>query len=404
MYISTIGSMSKITLLETLERIQKVRKVLIKHKSGLYQKDIARLTGIGKDRLASLIYNFFENKISVTKFGRNKLFKLIDKSPSEKEIRLILRKSALSKAKKLREEGFSYSEIMKILKKEFDMVIDNKFIRNIKMKRNGRERYQSKIRKDREKAGFKGGKAHVSSGHICRIQDARMEGYLKMIMARIPESSKFLTPPKVRIISHCLFDGFVTNDPFKGRYVVGYCNSLKGLLKQFISDMKKVYELKPTDIIKRENGYIVRYCCKAAVEDLGRYISFKGNEIIPKDIMNSPIDEFQIEFLRCFWDDEGMVGFYKRKDKQGYVHTHRFVEAFQKNINILEQIRKLQKRFGIESHIYGNKIKISDEENLKKFAKLINFSKDAKVCRTTSKWFGMRKRDLLKLAIDSYDS
>jgi DNA-binding transcriptional MerR regulator len=397
--------MSKINLLGTLQRIRKVRRVLLENDKGLYQKEICRLTNICSSTLSELIYNFFRRKISITKIGKNKLFRLMDKSPSDKEIHLIKRENALEKAKRLRENGFSHSEIKEILKKEFGFAVRDSFIRNIKMNKNGLERYKDKIKKDRKKAGVKGGKVHVTTGHIYKIQSLRMQGYLKKIMSRIPESSKNLTSLKVRILAHCLFDGFIEDIISQHYYVVGYCNTSEILLNQFIEDTKNVYGLEPADITKRKNNNkIVRYFSKAVVKDLEKYLCFEnGEEKLKNEIVENIPAEWKIEFLRAFWDDEGMVGFKEKKRcKDGCLRTYRFIEAFQKNIKLLKQIKTMHKSLGIKTRINKNKIIISDKVNLKKFAEIIGFSPGVISCRSTSKWYGIEKNKILQMAIESY--
>jgi DNA-binding transcriptional ArsR family regulator len=395
--------MAKIGLSFTLKRIQKIRKILSEHSEGIWLRKLSNLCGLKPSTVNKLINNFFSGKLEIKKFGKVKILKLIDNTPSKKERRLIQREKAIKLAYKLRRDGLSYSEISNKLKKKigYNLWLTN-YLRNVEMSEKGKARYLKKISEDRRRAGRKGGRKHIKSGHIFRIQPLRMKGYLNKIMARIPNSSKILSLPKVRIISHCLFDGFVMKNAEKHRYVMGYSNKSRELINQFVEDMRNVYNLEPTDEIEKKSGIIVRYCCKAVVEDLLRYTSFvDGKEKIPLEIINSPV-EWKIEFLKCFWDDEGMVGFSEFIDKKGYKHVSRFVEAFLKNKNLLLQLKELHESIGINVLIRGNKIRISKKEDLHKFAKLINFSPGLRVSYPKSRWNGWKKKEVLRLAIQSY--
>src|SRR3989344_1045875 len=373
--------MKKIGLSKTLGRIKSLRKILKNNKPGLYHNEIYKLMNINPVSLSNLIYNFFNGKVSISKIGRNKLFKIIDTTPSNKEKALISREKALKKAKNLRECGYSYSEINRILMKEFHTGLGIRNLQIFKIKKRGLIRYNKKFKEDRKKAGKIGGNISVTTGHIYKIQPLGIEARLKKVMLRIPESSKVLSSSKIRILSHCLFDGFISD---RGS-VIGYCNSSKILINQFIKDIKEVYGLEHYNIIIRESGYVIRYFSKAVLIDLKRYLYIKEDiEKLNDEIMKIS-SEWKIEFLRSFWDDEGMVKFNTLKDKKGYSHTHRFIEAYQKNIEILNQIKIMHESLGIEARINKNKIKVSTKENLKKFYKIIGFSPGVVSCRKSSK-------------------
>jgi len=394
--------MHKVGLSTTLERIRKIREILQNNPGNLSLRKLSDSSGIEGTSLHALINNFFLRKIKIKKLDKINIIELIDPIPSKKEERLIIREKALRLAYNLRVNGLTYSEISKKVREEIGQNIWIKYLKDIKMSERGKKRYLKKISNDRRKAGIKGGRKHIKSGHIFKIQPLRIEGYLKKIMARIPQSSKILTLPKVRIISHCLFDGFVMRNLTKHSYVMGYSNKCHELIEQFINDMGVVYNLDPADEIETKSVFIIRYCCKAVVEDLIRYTSFEdGKEKIPLDIYNSPLN-WKVEFLKCFWDDEGMVHFSESIDRKGYKHVSIFVEAFLKNKNILYQLKKLHVSIGIRTIICGNRIRISKKDDLIKFEKLINFSPGLKVSYRKSKWNGREKREVLRLAISSY--
>ena len=191
----------------------------------------------------------------------------------------------------------------------------------------------------------------------------------------------------------------------KHYYAIGYCNTSKILIDQFVNDMSDVYGMKPTDIREREQiNLIARYCSIAIVKDLERYLTSEGDlEVLSRDFINNLSDTWKIIFLRAFWDDEGTVRFAHIRNRDGYVHTHRKVEAFQKNTEMLNQIREMHQQLGINTYINKNKIIISDRVNLIKFKDLIHFTNGVVTCKTTSKWYGTEKNEILRLAVESYE-
>ncbi len=398
--------MNKIDLSITLKRIENVREILLEYPEGIILKELAEKCNVNPSILSPLIKNFFEKRIEIINKGKFKIFRLKISTPSKKEKRLIKRKKALEVAKKLRIGGYSYSEISKKIKNIMKFNINERslsaHLRNVKMCKKGLTRYNKKISKDRIKAGKKGGMANIKSGHIFRIQPLAVKASENVHLKKIPNSSKKLSMEKVKIISHCLFDGCVIKK--KGYNVIAYQNKSKKLVDNFIHYMRKVYKMEPTDLFERKSGYVVRFCSKKIVEDLSRYSSYSSSEgNIPKEIIGGS-KEWKIDFLKCFWNDEGMVGFVDFKDRYGRRHINRYVEAFQKNKKILFELSELHKSLGINTRINGNKIIISDKKNLELFSKIINFTPNVRVSYPKSKWNGKEKRNVLKIAIESYQN
>jgi len=392
--------MDKISWRETIARIEHVRTLLQNNPKGLYFWQISQLTDIGKSSLSALLRNYFHDSTAITKVGKNKLIKLLTRSRSLKEKRLINRERALIKAQNLRKKGFSHTEILSALRKEFGVTVDTTRYSKTKMNAEGVKRYARMMQEIKVRGGVAGGRKAVESGHLARIQPLAVEAAKRKNMIQIPATSKATTLPKVRILAHLLFDGFVSE--CKNYCCLGYCNTSKALLEQFKRDMQAVYKLDPSDCRQRKGGFVLRYFCRAAFDDVKRYAQFKTKDCIPKDVIDGP-NEWKAAFLRAFWDDEGMVCFKTLVDRRGYTHTHRYLEAFQKSINLLNQIRELHESFGIISRLNGNKMNISRKENLIKFARLIGFSPGAKVCKPISSWYGTEKRVVLQKAIESYD-
>ena len=398
--------MTKISITESLERIKLVKKVLKEHPNGIFQREITRLTGIKPSSLGHIVHEFLYGNVEITNSGRTKLIRLLDSTPNNKETRLITRAIILKKAGELRREGFSYSEIVHKLKGEFGSAVSFETLHPMKMSKNGKLRYKEKIHMDRYNAGVKGGRIHVTTGHIYRIRALAQPAITRKAMSRIPKKSKKLSLKKTRIFAHCLFDGFIIDieRKYHRQHVVGYCNTSKVLINQFINDIKDVYNLHPTDLRERNSvNIVVRYCCIAIVKDLESYLAFAGGwEVLTQDFIENIPMPWKIEFLRAFWDDEGTVRFNHLRDRKGYVHTHRKVEAYQKNIGLLYQIREMHEQLGIKTYINKNKLIISDRVNLTKFRDLIHFTDGVISCKTTSKWYGTEKNKILRLAVESY--
>ncbi len=170
-----------------------------------------------------------------------------------------------------------------------------------------------------------------------------------------------------RVIAHCIFDGSVTSDAIK------YTNSSYELIQQFIQDIKKISDMKPTNIYTTKGKYFnkfqVAFCSKRLCNELFNYSkSFNSTSnltIIPKLVFNSE-DKIIIEFLRAFWEDEGCIT-YKGE-----------LLARLKNKGLIKQLSSLHNLLGIEHSLYscsdgawGIRI-LRNGKNLKRF-NLIRF-------------------------------
>ncbi|MEM5879293.1 MAG: hypothetical protein QXU74_02260 [Candidatus Aenigmatarchaeota archaeon] len=200
---------------------------------------------------------------------------------------------------------------------------------------------------------------------------------------------------KARIIMHCLCDGWIRC--YKDHFFIGYSNFNQKLIKQFISDMKVVYNLENYQKWKHPVTN-VEFASKKAFFDILAYIKNKDKNKarIPEEIMNgSP--SIRLLALRVFWDDEGTVGFY---GKSRYLRAKCFSEKLR------NQIIKLHKSVGIRviDDKSNKAIKISSRENIRKFARLINFTSGVKVCAKTKRpvWVGYEKCKVLELLLQSY--
>ena len=398
--------MTKISLTESSERIKVVKKILEEHPDGIFQREITRLTNIKPSSLSHIVHEFLYGKVQFTNSGRTKLIRLLDSTPSYREKKLITRTMALKRARELREGGFSYSEIVHKLKEELGSAVSFETLHSMKMSKSGELRYREKLHLDRYKAGVKGGRIQVTTGHIYSIRALANPVIRRKAMLRIPETSKELSLKKTRILAHSLFDGFIVDieRKYHGQHVVGYCNTSKILINQFIDDVKGVYTLKPTDVRERERANIVvRYCSIAIVKDLERYLTFTNSwEVFSEDFVENTSNSWKTVFLRAFWDDEGTVRFNQLTDRRGYIRTHRKVEAYQKNTGLLYQLKEMHEQLGIKAYINKNKLIISDRANLTKFRDLIHFTDGVVSCKTTSKWYGVEKNKILRLAVESY--
>ncbi len=266
--------------------------------------------------------------------------------------------------KQLRKKGHSYSEISKITRKSKRDVW--KTAKGVKFSKEGLKRYHDNV---------------------------------KGILKQIKPQYKTLSLSKIRIIGHLLFDGTV----YKMGYhrIIRYINSSKGLINQFISDMKKVYGIDPSalEIFKGKNNlnhYKVTFSCKALYEDLTGYFqsysTSNQNIQIPSRIVNAN-KSIKLEFLRTFFEDEGSIS-----------SNYRIMGDLKSKI-IIQQIISMLKEFRLTFKFcrykqytgYMYKIYLpKTEENLKRFYKLKLFDK---AIITHGNNIGKKKANVLKEAI-----
>ena len=88
------------------------------------------------------------------------------------------------------------------------------------------------------------------------------------------------------VIGHLYGDGGITN---KG--VVHYCNSEDFLIKEFVSSMERIFDIKPW-IKKEQNVVRVRYPVKIGKEHcnlFGKFSLGKDTKIITSQIQEMPL-------------------------------------------------------------------------------------------------------------------
>ena len=193
------------------------------------------------------------------------------------------------------------------------------------------------------------------------------------------------TPSLVNLVAHMLFDGTIKREG------VLYYNRSLALIINFKDKMKIIYDGKPRTY---NNNGVMRLAYHNV--ELGDFFKSKSIKLL-NNITRLPID-FQLEFLKAFFDDEGSVDFRGMK---------RRIKGYQHNIKILNLIHKLLKNFKINSFIDRrfNEILITRKENIKKFAEEINFSRGLKVNgkRSNSVWKkSLEKRKILADLLASY--
>ena len=265
----------------------------------------------------------------------------------------------IEKIRKLRKQGHSYSEIGGIIKKSRKFAW--RVARDIKFSNEGKKRYLQEV---------------------------------KGIIKQIKPQKTYLTVPKVRIIGHVLFDGTAYISGY--HYVIRYINTSMELINQFTEDVKKVYGISPSafEIIKSENlpCYKVAFYSKLLFQDLEKYFksySTKNVSKIPDEIMNTN-RKIKMTFLQTFWEDEGSITSNGR------------LMADQKSDEIIKQIIKLHKEFGLNFQLCKYKdytgfiykiYLLKNKENLKKFYRLKLFDK---AIVTHGKNTGRKKLGILK--------
>lgn len=158
--------------------------------------------------------------------------------------------------------------------------------------------------------------------------------------------------------------------------------------------MRIVYDFEPKLYFNSTTG--VHRICYHNVE-LSTMFKTRSQEL-RVTIINFPL-EFQREFLRAFFDDEGCMDFRKQRNI-------RQVRGYQKDRSILILVQQLLTQFDIQSALKGkNEVVIRKKENLKKFQQEINFSPGVRINpnRTNSIWKkDLEKRVLLDMAIKSF--
>ena len=239
---------------------------------------------------------------------------------------------------KLRKKGFSYSEISKKVNKSVKYVW--KTAKDIRMTKEGLNRYQT------------------------------IKGIVKQIKVQGKMNVK-----KVRIISHLLFDGTVYSSG--NHKVAKYINSSKNLIDQFIEDVREVYGINPSafEILegKKLPIYKVNFSSKNIYNDLLKYSpSFSTGKVnsLPNELLKN--DEFKIELLKAFFEDEGSISLNGR------------IMADLKDFGIISELKKLAEDLGIKCKICrysektGDMYKLYipfDIENLEKIKGLRLFDK-----------------------------
>ena len=173
-------------------------------------------------------------------------------------------------ARKLRTEGFSFREICKKLKLSYGTVY--RACSYIKMSKRGLERY------------------------------SKLNGLTRDIKFK-----DVLNKAKIRIIFNLLFDGAVYIDSMY-HYSIMYINGSKGLISQFVDDMKRAYNVNPSTFEKHDRCQRVKYLSKHIYNDLKKYLnsfstSDKKCEIPPTLLKN----QYKRIILRALWENEGSV-------------------------------------------------------------------------------------------------
>lgn len=196
------------------------------------------------------------------------------------------------------------------------------------------------------------------------------------------------TPVLVNLIAHTMFDGELRKTDLI------YHNSSVVLINNFKEKMKIIYDHEPKTYTMPNSVIRLAYF---SVE-LANFLREKQEELLDK--ISTFNKDFQREFLKAFFNDEGCVTFQKKGNK-------RKIRGYQYNDEILFLVQELLRNFNIESKVDTkfHEIIISRRENLEKFAKEINFSAGVKVNgrRSNSIWKeDLEKREILNRALNSY--
>lgn len=166
------------------------------------------------------------------------------------------------------------------------------------------------------------------------------------------------SPDLVRFLAHCLFDGSIRHDQ------AIYYSSHFALAEKFAIDGQKLFGLRPRWGQNSDKVYRVHFFSKNLAEFLLERKSFLLENI---GHMKSA---HKLEFLKAFFNDEGSVSYRVETGK-------RAVRGYQKDVYVLEVVASLLKGFGINSKLeslnHSPEIAIRGQENIEKFARIINF-------------------------------
>ena len=201
--------------------------------------------------------------------------------------------------------------------------------------------------------------------------------------------------PQVRVIAHCMFDGWIYSNPKRGQYYIGYSNSNEVLIHQFKNDMCRVYGLnKGSQRMNNHGVTMVEYGSKKAFRAIRSFVGSKTR--IPTCIMIGT-RKIKIAFIRAFFDDEGRVIFSPE------THTRK-IAGTSTNPVIRKQLITLLENIGIIGRENGVDVTITDKENIHKFSAKVGFTHGITVKRKRkfSKWFGIEKNELIKKLLASY--
>ena len=392
--------------IDKLIRINSIRAIL-KTNDFLSVEELMKKTKIARSSIHYLISNQLSDMVEFKIIKGTKYVKLTKNKNTKFEDKSYLYNKAIIFAKKLRNEGYSYSEIQNFVNKEFGLSLGdgtlNKHLSKIEINEKGKNRLLEKIKKDRSLAGFMGIQSQIANGRdLSKLFDnCRYDSTLE-----IKEQEPQLNVIKARLIGHCMFDGYVRDD--YEAFTISYSSIVEEQVENFRTLLREVYGLDSSKE-KREDGlFTARSGSKNAVIDLLSYTpSYSTKEIteamVPNDIMNGP-KEIKIAFLKAFWNDEGCIVCDRVIDKRGYTHFSRQLEGSTENDNVRIGLLKLHKDIGLDAKNWGKKIIINGLENLKLFKENIGFEPYAIVSKNyDSLWYGVQKHRILEHSIKTFE-
>ncbi len=260
----------------------------------------------------------------------------------------------------LRESGYSYTEISKIVGRSKKFVW--KQAKDVVFSNNGRRRY------------------------FCNVTG---------IPKQIKLQEQALNHSKARVLAHLFFDGTVFRTG-KYHFFIRYINSSKELVDQFLEDMKRVYGVAHSSfeiVTCKIKCYKISYKSRIVYEDLmlyaPTYSTSNDSAALPQQILNASRG-IKIEFLRAFWEDEGSIS------------KNRRLMADCKNKTVIMQLAELHKELGFTYGICRYReptgwmyklYLLKKKENLERFYRYKLFDKSIV---THGSFIGKRKIEVLK--------
>ncbi|MCR4306995.1 MAG: LAGLIDADG family homing endonuclease [Candidatus Berkelbacteria bacterium] len=193
-----------------------------------------------------------------------------------------------------------------------------------------------------------------------------------------------------RFLAHCLFDGSIRHDQ------AIYYSSHLALARKFAKNGQKLFGLEPRWGKNKDGVWRVHFFSRNLAEFL----------LSRKEVLLNNIGQMerthQVEFLKAFFNDEGSVTYRAETGKKA-------VRGYQKDVGVLGVVATLLQGLGIDSKLeslnHSPGIAIRGQENIERFAQIINFDAGVSFLATRKNSYyakPIEKRVVLRHLLASY--